>query len=87
VSVAELSTDNLYPEDTPVMVRFPRTPEETQGDREQWPWLPGTIFEQCGPDEWTVCVEAPELATAEDGEACYLVCFRDASEIRPRQAV
>lgn len=30
------------------------------------PWLPGTIVEQCGPDEWYVCVVACELAVLED---------------------
>jgi hypothetical protein len=77
---------NLYPEDTPVMVRFPRTKQEEQGDRSAWPWLPGTILEQCGPDEWDVRVDAPELAAEEDGEVWYPACFRDSSEIRAREA-
>ncbi len=57
-----------------------------------WPWLPGSIVSQCGPDEWSVCVEAHELAVlGDDGPApagtaaedlCYPCCFRDASEIR-----
>jgi hypothetical protein len=37
------------------------------GDRERWPWLPGTIVEQCGPDEWYVCIEVRELAMLGDG--------------------
>jgi hypothetical protein len=61
-------------------------------DRASWPWLPGSILEQCGPDEWKVRVEARELATVEDGrpapdgtpdhELLYPCCYRDAAEIR-----
>ena len=42
--------DGKFPDESPVEVRFPHKQEE-QGDREQGPWLPGTIVEQCGPDE------------------------------------
>jgi hypothetical protein len=66
------------------------------GNRERWPWLPGTIVEQCGPDEWYVCIEVRELAVLRDGRRaprgtasrnlCYPCCFRDSSEIRPRSA-
>ena len=41
-------------DETPVLVKFPRTKEEEQGDRNAWRWLPGTIVQQCGPDEWQV---------------------------------
>ena len=61
-----------------------------------WPWLPGSIVEQCGPDEWYVCVEVRELAVLRDGRRAprgtasrnlyYPCCFRDGSEIRPRTA-
>ena len=74
----------------------PRSKQEEQGDREQWPWLPGTIVEQCGPEEWYVCVEVRELAVLRDGRRaprgtasrnlCYPCCFRDRSKIRPRTA-
>ena len=83
-------------EDTPVMVRYPRTSEEERGDRSEWPWLPGTILEQCGPDEWRVCVEVRELAVREDGskptprtpqhKLYYPCCFRDSSEMKLRSA-
>ena len=79
-------------EDSPVMVRYPRTLEEERGDRAKWPWLPGTILEQCGPDEWRVCVEVRELAVRQDGskptprtpqhKLFYPCCYRDSSEIR-----
>lgn len=52
----EYDQDNKgrFPDETPVEIRYPRSKREEQGDREQWPWLPGTIVEQCGPDEWYV---------------------------------
>ena len=84
--------DGRFPDDSPVLVRYPRTRQEEQGDRRVWPWLPGSILSQCGPDEWYVCVEDRALATLEDGspgpagtadgELLYPCCFRDASEIR-----
>ena len=73
-----MSEANPFPDETPVLVRYPRSKAEEQGHRAAWPWLPGTVLEQCGPDEWDVCVEAPELVTA-DGYPC---CFRDSSELR-----
>ena len=88
--------DGKFPDESPVEVRNPRSKQEEQGDRERWPWLPGTIVEQCGPDEWYVCVVARELAVLEDGRAAtgstpgddlfFPCCFRDSSEIRPRTA-
>ena len=59
--------DGRFPDESPVEVRYPRSKQEEQGDRERWPWLPGTIVEQCGPDEWYVCVEVRELAVLRDG--------------------
>ena len=47
--------DGRYPDESPVEVRYPRSKQEEQSDREQWPWLPGTIVEQCGPERM-VCV-------------------------------
>jgi hypothetical protein len=49
--------DGRFPDQSPVEVRYPRSKQEEQGDRERWPWLPGSIVEQCGPDEWYVCTE------------------------------
>ena len=84
--------NDRFPDDSVVEVRYPRDKREEQGDRSAWPWLPGTILSQCGPDEWYVCVEARELATLDDGspvpvrtadgELLYPCCFRDASETR-----
>jgi hypothetical protein len=83
-----------YAEDSPIWVRYPRSAGDERGDRAAWPWLPGSILEQCGPDEWQVCVEVRELATLQDGSAAptgtpdrnlyYPCCFRDASELRRR---
>ena len=83
-----------FPDESPVEVRYPRSKQEEQGDRERWPWLPGTIVRQCGPDEWYVCVEVRELAVLRDGRRAprgtasrnlyYPCCFRDSSEMRLR---
>ena len=92
--------DGRFPDESPVEVPYPRSEEEEEeeerSDRERWPWLPGTIVEQCGPDEWYVCVEVRELAVLRDGRRAprgtasrnlyYPCCFRDSSEIRPRTA-
>ncbi len=76
----------MFPEDSWVEVRYPLTREQEHGDRAGWPWLPGWVAARCGPDEWEICVQVPELATWHDGEAWYPVCFRDSSEIRLLQA-
>jgi hypothetical protein len=88
--------DGKFSDESPVQVRYPRSTQEEQGDREWWPWLPATIVEQCGPDEWYVCVEVRELAVLRDGRPAprgtasrnlyYPCCFGDSSEIRPRPA-
>ena len=49
-------------------------------------------MEQCGPDEWRVCVEDRGVAVLRDGRPArrntasrnlyYPLCFRDSSEIR-----
>ena len=71
-----------FPQDTCVEVRHPLTAGQEHGDREAWPWLPGWVVTECGPDEWQVCVQAPELATEYEGEEVFPVCFRDSSELR-----
>jgi hypothetical protein len=86
--------DGKFPDESPVEIRYPSSKQEEQ--REQWPWLPGTIVEQCGPGERYVCVEGRELAVLRDGRRAprgaasrnlyYPCCFRDGSEIRPRTA-
>lgn len=83
-----------FPEGTPVEVMYPRTTEQEKGVRSKWPWLPGTILEQVGPDEYHVCVEVHGLATLQDGrrprrntpshKLYYPAPFRDGSEIRLR---
>ena len=40
--------DGRYPDESPVEVRYPRSKQEERGDRSRWPWLPGSILEQCG---------------------------------------
>jgi hypothetical protein len=90
--------DGRFPDDSRVEVRYPRTRQEEHGDRAAWPWLPGSIVEQCGPDEWRVCVEDRGVAVLRDGRPAprntasrnlyYPMCFRDSSEIRrPAPAV
>ena len=61
------NNDGRFPDDSLVEVRYPRIGQDEQGDRSGWPWLPGLIVSQCGPDEWHVRVEARELATLDDG--------------------
>ena len=41
--------DGKFPDNSPVEIRFPRTEQQELGDRSAWPWLPGSILEQCGP--------------------------------------
>ena len=60
--------------------------------RREWPWLPGRILGQCGPDQWHIAVEARDLAELENGspapdgapdeDLIVPSCFRDSSEIR-----
>jgi hypothetical protein len=94
----ENDNDGRFPDDSRVEVRYPRTRREEHGDRAAWPWLPGSIVEQCGPDEWRVCVEDRGVAVLRDGRPAprntasrnlyYPLCFRDSSEIRhPAPAV
>jgi hypothetical protein len=83
---------SMYPEGTPVLVKYPRNEAEKDGDRSEWPWLPGTVEETCGPDEWLIVVEDRAVAQLEDGspapadvaddDVFFPMCFRDSSEIR-----
>jgi hypothetical protein len=59
--------EGRLPDNSLVEVRYPRDKQEEQGDRSVWPWLPGLIVGQCGPDEWYVCVEDRALAILADG--------------------
>jgi hypothetical protein len=93
IMAADAVVAHTWHEDDPVEVRYP-LPDNDKHDRSSWPWLPGTILAECGPDEWQVCVEVRELATLEDGRPphrktlahnlFYPLCFRDSSEIRVR---
>ena len=84
--------DGQLVEDTPVLVKYPLTPEEERGDRAAWPWLPGTILQQVGADEFQIVVEDLAVAVRADGskptprtpknKLFYPLCFRDASEIK-----
>jgi len=71
-----------FREDSWVEVRYPLTSDQETSDRDVWAWLPGWVVSVCGPDEWEICVRAPELARHYEGETVYPVCFRDASEAR-----
>jgi hypothetical protein len=81
-----------YPEGTAVLVRYPAPAMTRLTLHESWPWLPSVIEEECGPDEWLVCVTAQETrillhgtpapAGADDADVFYPCCFRDASELR-----
>ena len=39
--------DSKFPDESPIEVRYPRSKQEEQADRDTWPWLPGSIVEQC----------------------------------------
>ena len=56
-----------YPEGSWVETPYPLTEEQAHGPRDSWPWLPGWVSEVCGPDEWLITVQVPELAVLEDG--------------------
>ncbi len=60
-----------FQEDSWVDVRYPLTAGQEHGDREAWPWLPGWVVSVCGPDEWEICVQAPELAMEHQGETVF----------------
>jgi len=86
------ANDGRFPDGADVMVRYPAPGMTPSTPRQDWPWLPGVIEGQGGPDEWTVTVYDPALAQLEDGtpaptgtpgeDQWYPQCFRDASELR-----
>jgi hypothetical protein len=99
--------DSRFPDESAVLVRYPlhlgpeRQPGQSQdehltalrAERETWPWLPGIVEQQCGPDEWLVTIEDRRLAELEDGSPApegtpdegllFPQCYRDGSELRP----
>lgn len=91
------TNDGRFPDEAQIEVRYPAglvDGEWTRAvclDRDEWPWLPGTVLGQCGPNEWHVRVDVDELAEDDDGDQVdedgepvrwYPACFRDASELR-----
>ncbi|WP_020578910.1 hypothetical protein [Actinopolymorpha alba] len=76
--------DGTFPDDSLVLVRYPLG--QAVSERDRWPWLPGSILGQCGPNEWHVRIDVDELAEIEDGEVWYPACFRDRSELQPMTA-
>jgi hypothetical protein len=85
--------DGRFPDESPVLVRYPLHGPSSVSDRAEWPWLPGTIEQQCGPDEWLVTIEDRRLAELDDGspapqgtpdeDLLFPQCYRDSSELRP----
>lgn len=85
-------TENPFPDEADVMVRYPAPGTTASDPHENWPWMPGVIENRCGPNEWLVTVYARELAQLEDGtpapdgnrdeDMWFPQCFRDASELR-----
>jgi hypothetical protein len=43
------NNDGKFPDESPVEVRYPRSKQEEQADRDTWPWLPGSIVETVRP--------------------------------------
>lgn len=73
--------DGRFPDDSLVLVPYPLDPVS---ERSAWPWLPGTVLGQCGPNEWHIVLDGrDDLAEPDaDGELLYPACFRNADEIR-----
>jgi hypothetical protein len=85
--------DGRFPDDSAVLARYPVGGRRPASDREAWPWLAGTIEQQCGPDEWLVTLQDRRVAELEDGspalegtpagDLLFPQCYRDSSELRP----
>ena len=85
--------DGRFPDESDVLVRYPAYGMTPDHARETWPWMPGVIENQCGPEEWLVTVYADELAALEDGtpapegtagiDKYFPQCFRSAEELKP----
>lgn len=87
----EQENDGRFPDESDVLVRYPGF-GMTASHARDWPWLPGVIENQCGPDEWLVTVYDRALAMLEDGSPApegtpgedmyFPQCFRDSSELK-----
>ena len=62
--MGEDDNDGRFPDESPVEVRYPRSKQEEHANRDSWPWLAGSIIEQCRPDEWLVCAQLAPSGTA-----------------------
>jgi hypothetical protein len=88
----EQANDGRFPDESDVLVRYIAQSSWKTVPRDQWPWLPGVIENQCGPDEWLVTVYDRGLAMLEDGSPApdgtpdedmfFPQCFRDSSELK-----
>jgi hypothetical protein len=84
--------DGRFSDGSAVLVRYPRNGPQSAVERAQWPWLPATVEQQCGPGEWLVTIEARRMAVLEDGSPApdgtpdgdlfWPQCCRDSSKIR-----
>ncbi len=45
------TNDGQFPDHSAVLARYPVDGRRSASDREAWPWLAGTVEQQCGPDE------------------------------------
>lgn len=86
--------DGRFPDESRVLVRYPLPGQDS--DRATWPWLEGTVEQQCGPGEWLVTVEDRRVAVLEDGspvaegtadeDTFYPQAFRDQTELQAAEA-
>jgi len=85
--------DGRFHDELAVLVRYPLDGPRSTSDRKTWPWLPGTVEQRRGPDEWLVRIEDRRLAELEDGtlapegtpddDLLFPQCYRDSSELQP----
>lgn len=75
------TNDGRYPEDSTVWTPYPLT-DDPIPLYDEWPWLRGTVLGQCGPDEWHIRIDTPELIEHGDGYEWSPACFRNSCELR-----
>jgi len=77
--------DGQFPDGSAVWTPYPLTEDDKNitTDYEDWPWLQGSVISQCGPDEWHIAIEVPELIEHGDGYDWWPACFRQSCELRP----